>query len=78
MWDLIVSVPDQCLSFYFGTGTLGTSNSMWLANLTFAFSCPTHFSSTCAKTIWIHNMSVLILFSCRIVGSCNLHVRMTV
>ena len=20
MWDLIVSVPDHCLSFYFGTG----------------------------------------------------------
>ena len=25
MWYLIVSVPDHCLSFYFGCGTMG----MW-------------------------------------------------
>ena len=27
MWDLIVSVPDHCLSFYFGNITLGISYS---------------------------------------------------
>ena len=56
---------------------------MWLENLTFSFSCRrfkrhTLFSLMCAKTIWIHKMSVLILFSCRTVESCNLHARMTV
>ena len=26
MWDLIVSVPDHCLSFYFGNLNLGYAN----------------------------------------------------
>ena len=29
MWDLIVSVPDHCLSFYFESGT------MWTASIEF-------------------------------------------
>ena len=29
MWDLIVSVPDHCLSFYFTRATLALSKSMF-------------------------------------------------
>ena len=42
MWDLIVSVPDHCLSFYFGLKDVGTKGLMLLflllvTNLSFIF-----------------------------------------
>ena len=29
MWDLIVSVPDHCLSFYFTNATVITCHDIW-------------------------------------------------
>ena len=40
MWDLIVSVPDHCLSFYFGLKTLlhqGLSEPEFYGDLVYKF-----------------------------------------
>ena len=35
MWDLIVSVPDHCLSFYFGHKKLSTTCRIKIKNMSF-------------------------------------------
>ena len=57
MWDLIVSVPDHCLSFYFSSTSLSYFCSYCI---TFTLS-PLHDSPTFLFFLSIHPLSVYII-----------------
>ena len=63
MWDLIVSVPDHCLSFYLSPPIFFTVFSKAVLLLWFIFICY-HIYNVCLLLIIAYHFTVGIIHTC--------------